>query len=44
MNVALACLPAGKWRLLDPSTKAVPVGRDHHSAAYHNGKLFVFGE
>ncbi len=34
---------SGEWRRIEPVGRA-PLGRDHHSAAFHNGSMFVFGK
>lgn len=43
------CSPApqnvakGEWQRIEPVGRA-PLGRDHHSAVFFNGSMFVFGE
>ena len=42
-DIWLLDLASKKWQLIKPAGPLAPPGRDHHSAAFYNGKLFIYG-
>lgn len=42
-DVWLLDLATIEWRLIEPASALAPAGRDHHSAAYLGGKMFIYG-
>ena len=43
-DVWLLSVGEGSWRRLEPTSDALPLGRDHHSTAVAGGKMFAWGE